>query len=71
MGQGESVPAQSYKALVQEYKKLQLSYDEVEDELNDLYTDYDATRAALMNKHRSISELGVGSVVGLSCVEQV
>lgn len=71
MGQGESVPAQSYKALVQEYKKLQLSYDEVEDELNDLYTDYDATRAALMSKHRSISELGVWSVVGLSCVEQV
>ena len=56
MGQGESVPAQSYKALVQEYKKLQLTYDEVEDELNDLYTDYDATRAALMNKHRSMSE---------------
>jgi hypothetical protein len=66
MGQGESVPAQSYKALVQEYKKLQLTYDEVEDELNDLYTDYDATRAALMNKHRSMSELGVWSMAGLS-----
>ena len=66
MGQGESVPAQSYKALVQEYKKLQLTYDEVEDELNDLYTDYDATRAALMNKPRSMSELGVWSMAGLS-----
>lgn len=62
MGQGESVPVQSYKSLVQEYKNLQLSYDEVQDELFDLYADYDATRATLMNKHRSMSELGVRSV---------
>ena len=62
MGQGESVPYANYKNLVNAYKDLQYSYDEVEDELFDLYADYDNTRSMLMRKHKAISDLAVGSV---------
>ena len=47
MGQEASVPVQSYKKLIREYQNLQFDYDN------------DAARVALMNKHRSMSELGV------------
>ena len=50
------MPVQSYKKLIREYQNLQFDYDNVADEL---YADYDAARVALMNKHRSMSELGV------------
>lgn len=59
MGQGESVPVESYVSLVEQYKKLQLDYDVVSDELYDVYADYDAARAALANKQRNMRELGV------------
>lgn len=59
MGQEASVPVQSYKKLIREYQNLQFDYDNVADELDELYADYDAARVALMNKHRSMSELGV------------
>ena len=61
MGQEASVPVQGYNNLLREYKNLQLDYDSVADELDELYADYDNARAALMNKHRGMSELGVAS----------
>lgn len=57
MGQGESVPQQQLVNAIEEYKKLQLAYDEVEDELHELYAEFDATKASLMNKHRKVSGL--------------
>ena len=59
MGQEASVPAQGYKNLVRAYQDLQLDYDTVADELDELYADYDNARASLMKKHRGMSELGV------------
>ena len=53
------MPVQSYKKLIREYQNLQFDYDNVADELDELYAVYDAARVALMNKHRSMSELGV------------
>lgn len=38
---------------------MQLDYDTVADELDELYADYDNARASLMKKHRGMSELGV------------
>lgn len=58
MGQGESVPAQSLYNAVEAYKKLQLEYDEVEDELSELYTEFDAVKASMMRKHGHITKLG-------------
>lgn len=58
MGQGSSIPIENYEALVKSYKRLVLDYDSVSDELNEVYADYDATRATLMRKHGNISKLG-------------
>lgn len=58
MGQGESVPAQSLYNAVEAYKRLQLQYDEVEDELSELYTEFDAVKASMMRKHGHITKLG-------------
>ena len=52
---------EDYTALFEQYKKLQIDYDIVNDELNDLYVDYDASRAALMKKQNRMKELGVSS----------
>ena len=50
---------------MREYKNLQLDYDSVADELDELYADYDNARAALMNKPRGMSELGVACSPGM------
>ena len=71
MGQGSSIPAEDYKALFEQYKRLQIDYDIVNDELNELYIDYDASRAALMKKQNRMKELGVrGCLLNLP-VEEV
>ena len=58
MGQVNSIPVKHYENLAKAYKSLILDYDVVNDELNDLYADYDASRASLMRKHGNISKLG-------------
>ena len=58
MGQGNSIPVEHYDNLAKAYKSLILHYDVVNDELNELYADYDASGAALMRKHGNISKLG-------------
>lgn len=58
MGQGESIPKQDYMKVIDEYKKLQMSYDEVDDELHELYAEFDANRAAQMRKQNKLSKLG-------------
>ena len=71
MGQGSSIPAEDYKALFEQYKRLQIDYDIVNDELNDLYVDYDASRAALMKRQSRMKELGVSSCLWYLLVEEV
>lgn len=59
MGQSESGLSQSYIGLVEAYKDLQLSYDEVEDELFEAYSELDANRASLIHKQRNMGHLRV------------
>ena len=58
MGQNESIPKSDYIRAIEEYKKLQMRFDEVDDELTEMYAEYDANRAAQMRKHGKLSKLG-------------